>query len=592
MNLRLLLAFAVAVLPAPLLAREALRIEPADATHVVERSASATIPAYVFEASAASPIATLGRAETAESKALEDLATWNNGGNRPRRNGFARDLPAASAVTLDAGNSAPRGWMAAVEPSGERVFASRVRVDGAWRLRLHLAEVHLPAGARLLVYGAAGIAEPFGEEAIGPDGDLWTPSVGGEEITLEARLGAMALADAPAGFRLDRVMEILDLDATGSSYGTHVGPCVKDTACVAGHTFSALPSVRRAVALLGHVSQGKFSAECTGALVNDTDESTTLPYLLTANHCYETPGEVATLEAFFDDYRTTCHGAAPALDTLPRVLGASLVATSKQSDFTLVRLSKFPDNNRFLLGWDARPLADGATLHQVSHPTGLPQAYNEGTVVLHPPAATTCGNEGGRPLNDLTKFTYVQPTVGGTFVVSSGSPLMTDGGLVVGQLSDGCGPEPEDGCDYRNLCANGSFGATYAAVAPYLDPGGASTPPCVPDAETLCLSAGRFRVRTHWNSKDGQSGNGQAVALTADTGYFWFFNDANVEMVVKVLNACGAFQRYWVFAGGLTNVHVQMTVTDVLTAAERVYDNPQSTAFLPIQDTNAFESCP
>jgi hypothetical protein len=168
---------------------------------------------------------------------------------------------------------------------------------------------------------------------------------------------------------------------------------------------------------------------------------------------------------------------------------------------------------------------------------------------------------------------------------------MTDGGLVVGQLSDGCGPNPADGCDYRNLCANGAFQATYPQVAAFLNPT-IGPQACVADAETLCLNQQRFRVRVQWATADGSTGAGQAMQLTDDTGYFWFFNSANVEMVVKVLNACSPFQRYWVFAGGLTDVEVQMNVTDVTTAAQRHYTNPQGTPFQPIQDTAGFETCP
>jgi streptogramin lyase len=115
---------------------------------------------------------------------------------------------------------------------------------------------------------------------------------------------------------------------------------------------------------------------------------------------------------------------------------------------------------------------------------------------------------------------------------------------------------------------------------------------CVTDSTTMCLSGGRFRVQTHWATPDGRSGQGQAVMLTSDTGYFWFFSSSNVEMIVKVLNACGFASRIWVFAGGLTNVQVDLTVTDTQTGAVNTYRNPQSTAFLPIQDTNAFSTCP
>ena len=86
---------------------------------------------------------------------------------------------------------------------------------------------------------------------------------------------------------------------------------------------------------------------------------------------------------------------------------------------------------------------------------------------------------------------------------------------------------------------------------------------CVDDDDTMCLNGDRFRVETAWEtSNPTQTGIGHRVELTPDTGYFWFFSSTNVEMVVKVLNACGLNSRYWVFAGGLTNVKVVITVTD------------------------------
>jgi len=115
---------------------------------------------------------------------------------------------------------------------------------------------------------------------------------------------------------------------------------------------------------------------------------------------------------------------------------------------------------------------------------------------------------------------------------------------------------------------------------------------CVPADTRLCLNGGRFQVEAQWTANGG-SGSGHAVSLTSDTGYFWFFNDANVEAVVKVLNACASSRpRFWVFAGGLTNVRVHLTVTDTRTGAVKTYDNPAGTPFRTVQDTNAFQTCP
>jgi photosystem II stability/assembly factor-like uncharacterized protein len=118
-----------------------------------------------------------------------------------------------------------------------------------------------------------------------------------------------------------------------------------------------------------------------------------------------------------------------------------------------------------------------------------------------------------------------------------------------------------------------------------------SPPPCKPDATTLCLNDNRFEVKASW-ATTANSGIGQARPLTADTGYFWFFDSANVEIVIKVLRGCGVNGNYWVFAGGLTNVQTVLTVRDTLTGSVKTYTNPQGRAFQPIQDIDAFAACP
>jgi hypothetical protein len=108
------------------------------------------------------------------------------------------------------------------------------------------------------------------------------------------------------------------------------------------------------------------------------------------------------------------------------------------------------------------------------------------------------------------------------------------------------------------------------------------------------LGASRFQVRAHWEDPSrNASGDGSAVSLTSDSGYFWFFNASNVELIVKVLNACALpGGKFWVFAGGLTNVGVTLTVTDSQSFTTQTYTNPAGTAFVAVQDTSAFATCP
>jgi hypothetical protein len=117
--------------------------------------------------------------------------------------------------------------------------------------------------------------------------------------------------------------------------------------------------------------------------------------------------------------------------------------------------------------------------------------------------------------------------------------------------------------------------------------------PCMADATSLCLWASRFRVTAEFQrTPEDPSSPAAAALLTPDTGYFWFFDPSNVEIVTKVLNGCSVNGHYWFFSGGLTNVGVQITVTDVLSGAVRRYSNSVSSPFAPIQDTTAFATCP
>ena len=116
---------------------------------------------------------------------------------------------------------------------------------------------------------------------------------------------------------------------------------------------------------------------------------------------------------------------------------------------------------------------------------------------------------------------------------------------------------------------------------------------CVNGGSTLCLNDGRFRVTAAWRTNQGQSGQGQGVRLTDDSGYFWFFDPENIEVTLKVLNACTLTPgRFWVFAAGLTNVEVTLTVTDTASGQVKTYVNPQDRRFRPIFDTGAFATCP
>lgn len=116
---------------------------------------------------------------------------------------------------------------------------------------------------------------------------------------------------------------------------------------------------------------------------------------------------------------------------------------------------------------------------------------------------------------------------------------------------------------------------------------------CVPNDTTLCLNQDRFRVRVSWTDFQGNRGPGRTVQGCAsdDSGLLWFFGPENWEMLMKVLDGCGLNDHYWVFFAATTNVAYEVTVTDTLTGAQKVYTNPLGNAAPSVTDTSAFD-CP
>ncbi len=115
---------------------------------------------------------------------------------------------------------------------------------------------------------------------------------------------------------------------------------------------------------------------------------------------------------------------------------------------------------------------------------------------------------------------------------------------------------------------------------------------CVANATTLCLTGGLFEVKATYKTPAGDVGVALSHGMTADSGYFHFFDPDNAELVVKVLDACRSYDRYWVFASGLTNLEVNVEVTDTRTGTRQTYGNAQFVPFQPVIDQATFATCP
>jgi hypothetical protein len=106
-----------------------------------------------------------------------------------------------------------------------------------------------------------------------------------------------------------------------------------------------------------------------------------------------------------------------------------------------------------------------------------------------------------------------------------------------------------------------------------------------------CLDRDRFAVEVGWRDFEGRTGTARPVMLATesdDSAVLWFFAPENWELLIKVLDACGVNDRFWVFAAATTNVEYTLRVTDLATGERRVYGNPLGQRSAAITDTEAF----
>lgn len=192
---------------------------------------------------------------------------------------------------------------------------------------------------------------------------------------------------------------------------------------------------------------------CTGTLINNTSNDKT-PYILTANHCIDTTIKAAASVFIFNYEKWKCGGVdGPKSLT---VSGAQLIATTKELDFSLVKLYGLPNFScrPYFAGWDrtgSQPLSS-VTIH---HPNG---DYKKITIDNNPAVTASYVDD----YNPNTHWLINKWEVGTTERGSSGSPLFNSNHLVVGDLTGG-----DANCTYS---VRDYFAKFYNSWADYSDP--------------------------------------------------------------------------------------------------------------------------
>ncbi len=114
------------------------------------------------------------------------------------------------------------------------------------------------------------------------------------------------------------------------------------------------------------------------------------------------------------------------------------------------------------------------------------------------------------------------------------------------------------------------------------------------DGRIAELLGGRFQVSVTGFDFAFTPFIGRTVPLAStDSAIFWFFQPANFELLVKMVDGCSFNNRYWVYYAATTNVDFTLTVDDTFDFDPPIhYHNPLGTTlFTAVTDSSAFATC-
>ena len=407
---------------------------------------------------------------------------------------FVKSSSANSKIlTIGFGRPLPEEYQQAFEYSsftwntlsdGGQVATFAVTSPGATSLRLQFALHQLPLDVEFRFFalnepnqvrGPVGIADLLRDKNEDGEALYWSPTIEGNSIAVEMYLPADTDTQA-LYFFLPRVSHLLAsvrsgslkrLDEIGSS-----ASCEIDALCkVPMIPQTLVDSVAKYILTDSNGSSGL----CSGTLLNDTDTNSQIPYFMTANHCFADQATASSLDLYWFFQRTACGGADPTSVT-NTTGGGMLLATDRETDFTLVRLNNAPPTGVGFSGWQATPLALNTAVVGIHHPAGDLKKISFGTFQIlyrrEDIPNSTLFNVIPDPNGSFLGVTWNEGVTEGG---SSGSGLWTDVGngdyRFVGNLLGG-------GSSCTNQAADdqyGRFDRTYPKVQSFLGGSPSST---------------------------------------------------------------------------------------------------------------------
>lgn len=377
---------------------------------------------------------------------------------QPLKVGFARSLP----IQYQEDIQPLLTWE--IVADGGKVAAFLVHSPEASGIRLGLHLQAFPITAELRFFNLTQPLQtfgPFSAATLRARQPFWSPTVTGENIGVEIYLPASISTQFPIKIANLQHLVYTPL-APNPKHLAQVGrsgDCEIDIQCQ-----TTVPSnLSAAVAKILYINEST-SYVCTGTLLTDKNDTSFIPYFMTANHCIPRQDVADTIESYWFFERATCNGADPTT-VIQFSNGADLLATGEETDFTLLKLrdnaiSTLPGIH--FAGWSSTdPI--GRSVIGIHHPQGDIKKWSQGNADSYVTS----------PWSSSGILSHIQVTwsQGVTEGGSSGSGIFAITGeqnnqqLFVGSLHGG-----QSYCnDQQAPDLYGRFNLTYPLVRQWLD---------------------------------------------------------------------------------------------------------------------------
>ncbi|MGB4206256.1 MAG: choice-of-anchor D domain-containing protein [Bacteroidales bacterium] len=314
------------------------------------------------------------------------------------------------------------------------VFSTYFKSEKADEIRIFFSEGNFPHGVKVNLFSKDDFA--FNQIELSSELDeygFYTRSIFADYVIIQVVIPSECFEE-DLYFSITKIIHVDNIYIPEE----YTRSCYQDANCSYANSYTHIDNLRRAVAQLTFPVGGGYYI-CSGGQLNDLRTKDFQPFLLTANHCFNTQTSAAGLQAKFYYWSTSCNSGITNPNYI-LVNGANLIATNYQTDFTLVLLKA--QGGDYYMGWTRDPVPHNATLHSVHHPGGMLQQYSRHTNTTSPIYYCQGFN--------ISDFHYTVTLGGQTSGGSSGGIIANEAGRVVGQLFGVCHPEIWDECNYSS----------------------------------------------------------------------------------------------------------------------------------------------